>query len=221
MVFEGGEDRLTPSERIEAVKAAGHDALTEAEAKRFLAAYGIPVVAELTANDAEEAAERADAIGFPVVLKGLGAKLTHKTERGLVRLNLKDKDDVLAAARFVREAAGPDLEGYLVQPMVAGRREFGYRQAAGRGVVRESERDVDRRGTPGKVGGIGPFEFVCVLPVHFVDQDKRPVVVECQRHIPLPANALVPDDGFAGPYARKAWLRRIPQDTASRQQGKR
>jgi len=123
-VFEGGEDRLTPSERIEAVKAAGHDALTEAEAKRFLAAYGIPVVAELTANDAEEAAERADAIGFPVVLKGLGAKLTHKTERGLVRLNLKDRTDVTRAAGDIAVAAGRDLEGFLVQPMLAGKREF-------------------------------------------------------------------------------------------------
>ena len=63
-------------------------------------------------------------IGFPVVLKGLGAKLTHKTERGLVRMNLKTAGEVGEAARRVADAAGNDLEGFLLQPMLPGRREF-------------------------------------------------------------------------------------------------
>jgi len=123
-VFEGGEDRLTPIERIETAQAGGRSALTEAEAKRFLAAYDVPVVAEQIAKDAKHAAEHAAAMGFPVVLKGLGAKLTHKTERGLVRLNLKDEADVAAAASEITVAAGSDLEGFLVQPMLSGKREF-------------------------------------------------------------------------------------------------
>ena len=65
-----------------------------------------------------------EGFGFPVVLKGLGARLTHKTERGLVRLNLKDPGEVRSAAAAVASAAGEDLEGYLIQPLAAGRREF-------------------------------------------------------------------------------------------------
>ncbi len=57
-------------------------------------------------------------------LKGLGARLTHKTERGWVRLNLRNRREVLAAAKAIEKSAGEDLEGYLVQPMVLGRREF-------------------------------------------------------------------------------------------------
>ncbi len=110
--------------RIQSPETAGRNILTEAEAKRFLAAYGVPVVDEETASGAVEAAERAAAIGFPVVLKGLGARLTHKTERGLVRLHLKDRAEVEAAAAAIAAAAGADLEGFLVQPMLAGRREF-------------------------------------------------------------------------------------------------
>ena len=63
-------------------------------------------------------------MGFPIVLKGLGAKLTHKTERGLVHLRLKDAAEVRRAAALISAAGGADLEGYLLQPMLSGRREF-------------------------------------------------------------------------------------------------
>jgi len=110
--------------RIEQARKDGRTALTEAESKQVLRAYGIPVVEESVAADPDEAAQLAGKYGFPVVLKGLGARLTHKTERGLVRLNLRNRREVLAAARAVAKSAGEDLEGYLVQPMIRGRREF-------------------------------------------------------------------------------------------------
>jgi acyl-CoA synthetase (NDP forming) len=109
---------------IHKAKAEGKAALTEAESKEVLGQFGVPVVAESVAITPEEAIAAARAIGFPVVLKGLGARLTHKTERGLVRLNLKDDGDIRKAAAAVAESAGADLEGYLVQPMLLGRREF-------------------------------------------------------------------------------------------------
>ena len=115
---------MNAAELIRRAKEGGRSALTEAESKEVLREYGVPVVHEAVAVSPQEAAAKAAAIGFPVVLKGLGAKLTHKTERGLVRLNLKDGEDVLAAAEAVAAAAGADLEGFLIQPMVSGRREF-------------------------------------------------------------------------------------------------
>lgn len=115
---------MNPEELIAIAQAAGRSALTEAEAKQLLAAYGVPVVTEETVHNAEEAAGRAEVMGFPVVLKGLGTKLTHKTERGLVRLHLRDREEVLTAAGEIANAAAGDLEGFLVQPMLAGKREF-------------------------------------------------------------------------------------------------
>ena len=115
---------MNPKALISRAKEEGRKTLTEAESKNILAAYGVPVVTEMTAGSPEEAAGLAAELGFPVVLKGLGSKLTHKTERNLVHLGLTDADQVLEAARAIGRAAGGDLEGWLVQPQISGRREF-------------------------------------------------------------------------------------------------
>jgi acyl-CoA synthetase (NDP forming) len=98
--------------------------LTEAESKKLLSAYGIPVVKETVVNTQESAVVQSRAVGFPVVLKGLGANLTHKTERGLVKVNLRSVAEVRRAYREITQSAGPDWEGCLIQPLVAGKREF-------------------------------------------------------------------------------------------------
>jgi acyl-CoA synthetase (NDP forming) len=109
---------------IEKAKAQKRKALTEAEAKEFLKQYGIPVVEEKAVKTIKEAELSAKEIGYPVVLKGLGSRLTHKTEKGLVKLNIKNKEEVRSAATYIKEAAGSDLEGFLIQPMLEGKREF-------------------------------------------------------------------------------------------------
>jgi acyl-CoA synthetase (NDP forming) len=109
---------------IEKAKNEKRSALTEAESKQILSQYNIPVVEENVVLTPADAVKAADNFGYPVVLKGLGSKLMHKTERGLVRLNLLTPDSVLAAAGEIGLSAGEDLEGYLVQRMIRGRREF-------------------------------------------------------------------------------------------------
>ncbi len=99
-------------------------ALTEYESKKLLSGYGVPVVEETVAPDPEAAVRAADCFGYPVVVKGLGARLTHKTDRGLVALGLGSAGDVLSAAKRIAFAGGAELEGFLVQPMLQGRREF-------------------------------------------------------------------------------------------------
>ncbi|MFP3999130.1 MAG: acetate--CoA ligase family protein [Desulfobacterales bacterium] len=100
------------------------EALTEKESKDFLQVYGVPVVTEKVAASPEEAVEIARETGFPVVLKGLGRNLMHKTERDLVHLHLGDEKAVRKAAGKTEQQAGRDLEGFLVQPHVEGRREL-------------------------------------------------------------------------------------------------
>ena len=98
--------------------------LTEAQSKKLLKSYGVPVVEETVALTIEEAVAKAGVIGFPVVVKGLGTKLTHKTERGLVKLNLRSAEEVERACLEIRKSAGEDLEGFLLQPLIEGKREF-------------------------------------------------------------------------------------------------
>jgi succinyl-CoA synthetase beta subunit len=98
-------------------------ALDEFEAKRLLAGYGVPVVREARVADAEAAIAAAGSIGYPVVLKGCGAAFAHKTERGLVALDLRDERALREAAARL-QAAMPDPGDLLVQRMVRGQREF-------------------------------------------------------------------------------------------------
>ncbi len=109
---------------VAGAERAGRKTLTEHESKRLLGRYGVPVVPETVAADAGEAARVAVETGFPVVLKGLGSRLTHKSEKNLVHLHLHTADQVGRAAAAVAEAAGADLEGFLIQPMILGRREL-------------------------------------------------------------------------------------------------
>lgn len=99
-------------------------ALTEFESKQFLKPYGVAVVDEEKVETIEMAVKTAEKTGFPVVLKGLGKELPHKTELQLVHLNLNDAAAVEAAARTIQKNAGNKLEGFLVQPQISGKREF-------------------------------------------------------------------------------------------------
>ncbi len=100
--------------------------LSEAESKRVLAAHAIPVVAERTASTPDDAVAAAEALGYPVVLKLCGAGITHKTERGLVRLGLSSDEAVRAAGRELLAAtqASDGAVELLVSRMVRGSREL-------------------------------------------------------------------------------------------------
>ena len=98
--------------------------LDEHQAKQFLKTYGIPVVREAVSPDAGGTLDAAHRLGYPVVLKGLGVKLLHKTERNLVCLNIFDDDSLRAAAAKIEKNAGDDLEGFLIQPQLGGQREL-------------------------------------------------------------------------------------------------
>ena len=100
--------------------------LSEAESKALVAAHGIPVPDERTADDPAAAVAAATAMGYPVVVKLNGDAIAHKTERGLVRLNLPDAAAVEQAATELLAAATPadGPVGVLVAPMLRGNREL-------------------------------------------------------------------------------------------------
>src|SRR4030042_6913738 len=98
--------------------------LNEYESKLFLKSYGIPVVSEIVALDEAEARREAESIGYPVVIKGLGKTLLHKSDRDLVRLKIQDGNGIQNPIRAITANAGDALEGFLVHPQVAGKREL-------------------------------------------------------------------------------------------------
>ena len=100
--------------------------LSEADSKRLLADHGVPLPDERTVPTAADAVTAAEAIGFPVVLKLCGEAIAHKTERGLVKLNLRDADSVHAAGSELLAAATAEDGSVelLVAPMIKGNREL-------------------------------------------------------------------------------------------------
>lgn len=102
----------------------GQKALSEYDSKRILGAYGIPVVKESLVNDLNEAKEAASGIGYPVVLKFCSAEVTHKTEKGLIEVGLRDSRDLTRAFKALQKRAKGLDGGYLVQEMVKGVREL-------------------------------------------------------------------------------------------------
>ena len=99
-------------------------ALNDTEAKRLLEKFDIALAPELFVRQPSEVVAAARKIGFPVVLKGLGANLLHKTDRGLVHLNLLDAKAVEDAVYEITAEAAEELDGFLIQPHIKGRREF-------------------------------------------------------------------------------------------------
>jgi succinyl-CoA synthetase beta subunit len=100
--------------------------LSEAESKARLRAHGVPVAIERLVSTPEEAVVAAEEIGYPVVAKLCGPTIAHKTERGLVRLGLRDAESVRAAAGELLDAATPDdgAVGVLIGELVRGNREL-------------------------------------------------------------------------------------------------
>jgi acyl-CoA synthetase (NDP forming) len=86
--------------------------LTEARAKADLAGHGLAVPRAARAASPAEAAQAAERIGFPVVLKGEG--FAHKTEAGAVILDLATPEAVERAAEAMPAAS------FLVEEQVTG-----------------------------------------------------------------------------------------------------
>lgn len=111
------------TEIIAKARAAGRTALDEHEAKLVLAEYGAPVTDERLVYSAEEAAKAAKELGFPAVIKACSAEILHKTEKGLVRLNLASEAEAEAAFTDIQKAAGVKVPA-IVYRMVKGSREL-------------------------------------------------------------------------------------------------
>jgi len=97
--------------------------LSEGDSKRVLEGYGVPVVQTRIAQGVDDAADAAEALGYPVVLKILSPQITHKSDVGGVALDLQDRGAVKAAATAMLERvrrARPDatLAGFTVQQMI-------------------------------------------------------------------------------------------------------
>ena len=94
----------------------------EADAKEILEAYGFVTPKGAIATTAEQAANIAQQIGYPVVLKIWSPDIVHKSDCGGVKINLKSDEEVMDAfdlmmLRIPKRVPNANILGVLVQEM--------------------------------------------------------------------------------------------------------
>jgi len=103
--------------------APGRTALSETEAKEALAGFGVPVVQDALVQERQDLREAADFVGYPLVAKLVSPEVAHKTEHGLIRLDIGNADAALEAFDTMMEKAqsmGVKIEGITLEPMLHG-----------------------------------------------------------------------------------------------------
>ena len=94
----------------------------EHEARAALKDYGIDGPPERFVSSAQDVSAAAEAVGFPVVLKGVVENIIHKSDAGLVKVGLNGAADLQRAVTEIQRAA-ERLEGrflgFLVQRKVS------------------------------------------------------------------------------------------------------
>ncbi len=109
---------------IEKALSEKRTTLSEYEAKKLLATYGIPVSREVLVQNRAELSTALKQVGYPVVLKGCSPEISHKTEKGVIHLDIRSEEEALVAYDDIRSAMGPNGADVLVQEMVKGQREL-------------------------------------------------------------------------------------------------
>jgi acetyl coenzyme A synthetase (ADP forming)-like protein len=113
-------DGVNPNEArrlITEVCPSGSGWITGADAMALLATYNVAAVPTSRVQTAQGAADEAEQLGFPVVLKAWGEELIHKSDIGGVRLGLGNRKDVTTAFEEMSKRLSNTMEGAIVQPM--------------------------------------------------------------------------------------------------------
>ncbi|MDP5087792.1 MAG: acetate--CoA ligase family protein, partial [Ilumatobacteraceae bacterium] len=100
--------------------------LSEVKSKQFLSKYGLAFATEIEAFSVGDAVEAANRIGYPVAIKICADAISHKTERGLVKLNIRESTEAKEAASMLLSEVRPEdgKASLLVAQMESGRREL-------------------------------------------------------------------------------------------------
>jgi acyl-CoA synthetase (NDP forming) len=102
--------------------------IDEAESKEILEAYGFVTPKGSIATTAEQAANIAEQLGYPVVLKIWSPDILHKSDVGGVKVGLNSEQDVkdafdLMMYRIPKKRPNANILGVLVQQMCRGKKE--------------------------------------------------------------------------------------------------
>jgi acetate---CoA ligase (ADP-forming) len=115
-------DKQTALGIIKEVRANGRTGLTEIESKKIFKAYGLPVVQTAVVSTVDEAVDKAETFGYPIVMKIVSPDILHKSDAGGVKVNIQDEAGVRDAYQTILDnakafKADADIHGILIQEM--------------------------------------------------------------------------------------------------------
>ena len=184
---------------IDEAREQNRQALFEHEAKDLLSLVGLPTTRYRVVKDREEAVEAAHEIGFPVVLKIVSPQVLHKSDAGVVALDIGDEDELrtsydLIVDRVKENVPEAEIRGVLVEEMVSPSVEvivgatrdpqFGPTVMFGvGGILTEIIRDVSFRVAP----------FGVDEAVKMMGEIKSRMVLEGARGMPVVDKAVLAD----------------------------
>jgi len=109
---------------IEQAVSEGRKTLSEHESKQVLAQYGVPVTREILVQERKTLLFAIGEIGFPLVMKGCSPDISHKTEMGMISVDIRSESEAAAAFDDIIAKMDSGRGGVLVQEMVSGKREL-------------------------------------------------------------------------------------------------
>ncbi|MGF7117690.1 acetate--CoA ligase family protein [Methanobacterium oryzae] len=120
-------DKVAVKNIIEEAKEKGMHTLG-LESFDILKAYGIPTVGTAITKTLEETVKAAEEIGYPLVMKIVSPQISHKSDVGGIKLNLKNRGEVKVAYEDMMEnipkkEPNAHLEGVQLQKMLSGGKE--------------------------------------------------------------------------------------------------
>lgn len=98
--------------------------LTEYQSKAFLQHFDLPVTRESLVTTEQDIAVQIGDFHYPLVMKGMSPQILHKTEKGLVALDIENEAQALetftAFKRIIEETPNATFEGVLLQEKMTG-----------------------------------------------------------------------------------------------------
>lgn len=92
-------------EQLEKLNVDPGTFLMEYEGAELLNRFNLPVAKSKLATTKEEAVQFAKEIGYPVVMKGMSRDIVHKTDAGVVKVNVQTEDELKKAYEEIVENA--------------------------------------------------------------------------------------------------------------------
>lgn len=117
-------NKVSALQIIETASNQSRATLSEYESKQVLGHYDIPVTREKLVIERPGLERAVREIGYPLVLKGCSPDIAHKTEKNLIRVDIRNFDEAVQAFDEIHAAMDGASGGVLAQEMIPGRREL-------------------------------------------------------------------------------------------------